>query len=145
MFRLIHLIENRSNELAELLEQRIRSSSRTRSFANVPDSELRQRVREVYSKLGDWLFSKTEADIAEYYTRLGTHRAEQGVVLSEFIWSMVIAKESLRDFLRSESDDRAMELLGECEMLQMLDLFFERAAYFSARGYEQQRQKCAAA
>jgi hypothetical protein len=144
--KLIHLIEDHSDQLADLLATRIRHSSRTKTFSNVSESELRQRVREVYCQLGEWLLSKTEAEFAQYYTKLGARRAEQGVVLSDFMWSMVIAKESLWDFLRSEAvADRALELLGEFEMLRLLDRFFERAMYFGVRGYEEHLERRAAA
>jgi hypothetical protein len=32
--------------------------------------------------------------------------------------------------------ERPVEALGELEMLQLLDLFFDRAIYFAAVGYE---------
>jgi hypothetical protein len=143
--KLIRLIENHSDQLADTLANRIKHSPRTKSFANVPEAELHQRFYEVYSQLGEWLLSKTEADIERYYSALGARRAEQGVELSDYAWSMVIVKESLWDFLRSQAvADNAMELLGEIEMLRLLDQFFERATYFGVRGYERHMLKAAA-
>jgi hypothetical protein len=144
--KLIHLIEDHSDQIAHLLANRIKHSSRTKSFSNVPESELHQRVHEVYGQLGEWLLTKTEAEVEKYYSAIGARRAEQGVELADFVWSMVIAKETLWDFLRSESiADRAMDLLGEFEMLRLLDQFFERAMYFGIRGYERHVSKRAAA
>ena len=33
--------------------------------------------------------------------------------------------------------DRAIEIMGELELLQMLEMFFDRAIYFAAVGYEE--------
>ncbi len=32
--------------------------------------------------------------------------------------------------------DRAVEIMGELELLQMLEMFFDRAIYYAAVGYE---------
>ena len=33
---------------------------------------------------------------------------------------------------------RAIEIMGELELLQMLDMFFDRAIYYAAVGYEEE-------
>ena len=34
--------------------------------------------------------------------------------------------------------DRAIEIMGELELLQMLEMFFDRAIYYAAVGYEEE-------
>ena len=46
--------------------------------------------------------------------------------LSEVVQALVLTKENLWEFLKSEAVmDRAVEIMGEFELLQMLEMFFE--------------------
>jgi len=135
---LVRLIERHADELAEGLVKKIRSSERTLAFHNVPEDELKNGAREVYTNLGDWLLTKTESDIEFRYTQLGQRRAAQGVPLTQFLWALMVGKEHLFAFLRREGfADGAVELYGELQLLQSLDQFFDRAVYYAAVGYEQ--------
>ena len=135
--RLVRLIEERSEELAGGLAQKLRSSERSKEFCRVPADELAEGAREIYHNLGDWLLTKTESDIELRYTALGARRAQQGIPLSQFMYAILVSKEHLWAFLQREAyADRPVELFGELELLQMLDQFFDRAAYFAAIGYE---------
>jgi hypothetical protein len=59
------------------------------------------------------------------------------VPLSEVIQAIVLTKENLWEFLKSEAVlDRAVEMMGELELFQMLEMFFDRAIYYAAVGYE---------
>jgi hypothetical protein len=51
----------------------------------------------------------------------------------------VLTKENLWEFLKSEAVmDRAVEIMGELELLQMLEMFFDRAIYYAVLGYEEE-------
>ena len=72
------------------------------------------------------------------YRDIGARRAHQRVPLSEVIQAIVLTKANLWEFLKSEAViDRAVEIMGELELLQMLEMFFDRAIYFAAVGYEE--------
>lgn len=136
--RLIRLIESHSHELANELLTRARMSPHMVSFSKVPENELKQRVYEVYSHLGQWLIAKTEADIERQYSEIGARRFRQGVVLSDLLWAIILTKDNLWDFLNSESwPGFEMEVLAEHDMFRMIDQFFNRAMYYAAQGFEQ--------
>ena len=78
-YRLVKLIESHSDGLARTLHNRYRQCSKCSAYANVPDSELTEKVYEVYRHLGEWLLGKTEADIERRYLEVGARRAAQGV------------------------------------------------------------------
>ncbi len=142
---LVRLIERHADELADGLVRKLRSSERTSGFHKVPEDELKNGAREVYTNLGDWLLTKTESDIEFRYTQLGQRRATQGVPLTQFLWALMVGKEHLFAFLRREGfADGAVELYGELQLLQSLDQFFDRAVYYAAVGYEQSGMKKAA-
>ena len=115
------------------------SSTCLGSFRSIPVHELRERVYEIYRHLGDWLLGKNQVDIEQRYREIGARRASQKVPLAEVIQVIILTKDNLWDFLKSEAvADRAVEIMGELELLQMLEQFFDRAIYFAAIGYQEQ-------
>jgi len=140
-YRLVRLIETHADTLAAGLETKVMGSASVSSFRSIPAHELRVRVYEIYRHLGDWLLGKNQSDIEQRYREIGARRAAQKVPLAEVILAIVFTKENLWDFLKSEAVmDRAVELLGELELLQMLEQFFDRAIYFAAIGYQEQME-----
>ncbi|MGA8216696.1 MAG: hypothetical protein WB799_24135 [Candidatus Sulfotelmatobacter sp.] len=138
-YRLVRLIESHADTLAAGLERKVTSSAYTSCFHTIPAHELRERVYEIYRHLGDWLLGKNQEDIEPRYREIGARRASQKVPLPELIQAIVLTKENLWDFLKSEAVlDRAVEIMGELELLQMLEQFFDRAIYFAAVGYQEQ-------
>ena len=138
-YRLVRLIEAHADALAGGLEERVQSGSQISHLRDIPAHELRERVYEIYRHLGEWLLGKNELDIEHRYREIGARRAHQGVPLSEVIQAIVLTKENLWEFLKSEAVmDRAIEIMGELELLQMLEMFFDRAIYYAAVGYEQE-------
>ena len=138
-YRLVRLIESHADALAAGLEERAVASGQVPHFKNVPAHELRERVYEIYRHLGEWLLGKNELDIEHRYREIGSRRAKQGVPLSEVVQAIVLTKENLWEFLKSEAVmDRAIEIMGEIELLQMLEMFFDRAIYYAAVGYEEE-------
>ncbi|MGH9554886.1 MAG: hypothetical protein ACRD2Y_03595 [Terriglobales bacterium] len=143
--RLVNLIEARSQQLSEGLLKKLLASERTADLRRVPEGELAERTYEIYRNLSDWLLTKTEDDIERRYTEIGARRAQQGVAFSHFLWAIVATKAHLHEFLRREGlVDTTVELIGEVELLQALDQFFDRALYYASVGYERARNAKAA-
>lgn len=137
--RLVRLIENHADDLARGAEERVQSSSQLSHFRNLPPHEVRDRVFEIYRHLGEWLLSKNELDIEHRYRDIGARRARQNVPLSELVEAIVLTKENLWEFLKREAVmDRAVEIMGELELLQILEMFFDRAIYYAAVGHEEE-------
>jgi len=136
--RLVRLIENHSEELAEGLTQKLLSSERTRDMRKVPAHELHHRCHEIYRNLSDWLLTKTEKDVETVYQDLGGRRAQQGVSLASLTWALFLTKEHLWGFLEREGIYGGLHnVFGELELLRLLDQFFDRAVFYAAEGYEQ--------
>jgi len=136
--RLVRLIENHSNDLADALLFRVHQSPALHSYNNVSPEELKQRVGEIYQHLGEWLLGKTEKDIKRRYAEIGARRFDQGVSLSELIWAIIQTKDNLWDFLNRESfPGFEIEVLAEHELFRMIDRFFNHAIHYAAIGYEQ--------
>ena len=137
-YRLVRLIESHADALATGLEERVLGNRQVSHFREIPPHELRERVYEIYRHLGEWLLGKNELDIEQRYREIGARRAHQRVPLSEVVQAIVLVKENLWEFLKSEAvADRAVEIMGELELLQMLEMFFDRAIYYAVVGYEE--------
>jgi hypothetical protein len=135
--RLTRLIETHSDELAKRLLHRLQNSGEAADFQKVPALELQQRTEEIYHNLGDWLLNKTERDIEKTYTEVAKRRAAQGVAYSQLLFALVITKDHLWEFLKSERfTEELVDLYGELELFRQIDHFFDRALYYAARAYE---------
>jgi hypothetical protein len=141
-YRLVDLIQMHSEALAGNLLDNVRRSEFTRSFAagSVPAEELRERVCEIYRHLGEWLLAKTDVDLERRYRTIGARRYQQQVPLPELVWAIILAKQTLWEFLSWESvPERPADLFGELGLLQMMGSFFDRAIHYAVLGYEDAR------
>ena len=135
--RLVHLIENHSEELATEILFKLKNSPRTKGMNNVPSEELHKRTYELLHELGSWLLSKSESDVRDAYIAIGARRKAQGVPLSEFSWAVTLTKEHVWSFLQRQGFLlNSVELYGQLELLSRLDQFFEHALCYAAEGYE---------
>ena len=139
--RLVHLIEDHADRLAEGLMRKLQNSESCSELLDaVPASELRHRAHEIYQNVADWLLNKSDSEIEERYIGLGARRAHQGVPYSQMLYALLATKENLWEYLRDEALLEPRELIGEMDLLYTLDRFFDRAAYFSSVGYESERE-----
>ena len=136
--RLVRLIEDHSEELAQGLLEKFQRSPRTQDFSKVPVQELRERVHEILHHLSEWLLQKKDSDIEKRYREIGVRRAAQHVSLSDYCWAIVLTKEHIWEFLQRQGFLQSpLEIYGEMELLRLLDQFFDRAMYYVTEGYEQ--------
>jgi hypothetical protein len=141
-FKLIQLIETRSDQLSEGLMHKLKKNDRCiELLRRVPSDELRGRTYEIYRNLNDWLRNKTESEIEERYLGLGMKRAKQGVPYADFLSAISTTKEHLWEFMQAEGLFVApIDLCGGMDLLHSLDRFFDRILYFAAVGYQSAQQ-----
>ena len=140
--RLVRLIEKNSEKLARELSEKVWNSPRCSDLRKVPPDELQARTREIYQNRNNWLMDMTETEIEHRYTELGARRAAQGVAYSHFLWAITATRDHMTGFVQHEGfSDSPMELHGELELLHILGQFFDRALYYTAMGYEQERAR----
>lgn len=136
--RLVKLIEAHSGELCRELAEQIRRSERTSDFRKIPAEELRLVAAEVYRNLGEWLLQKTDQDVEERFRLVAGQRMAEGVRLHQFVWALLLTRDHLWQFLRSESfRDNVVALFGELELQRLLNQFFDRAIYYAVLGYDE--------
>ena len=123
--KLVRIIETHADAMTVALEERIAACDRCSDYHKVSSEELKRLVGGIYRELGQWLISKTEAEIEQRYFAIGVRRAEQGVAVSQLLWCIVLVKENLWDYLRrNEILESASQVFGEMELLQLVEQFF---------------------
>ena len=135
----MNLIERQANELSKNLIQDLRRHAGTPTYHTYDEKELYDRAFNVYSNLGKWISRETDKEnIAKHYMALGAQRREEGFALSEVIQALIIARRHIWLKVQSEGFlDTILDLNQAMELSNRVVLFFDRAIYYTAIGYEQ--------
>ncbi len=136
--RLVNLIEKNAHELTIRLIQELKSHSGTPTYHDYDEKELYDRAFTVYSHLGDWIsHERTKDEIADLYMELGAKRRKEGFFLSEVIQALILTRRQLWYKVSSEGFlDSILDMYQAMELNNRVILFFDRAIYYAALGYE---------
>ena len=135
--RLVQMIEDHADKLTHSLVNDLKSNKRTTHYHHLTGDELHRRTYDVYRHLGHWIASKTEAAIESSYTELAKTRYAEGIPLSEIVYALILTKYHLREYIRfSGLSDSAIDLHREMELQQLVGQFFDKASYYTVRGFE---------
>jgi hypothetical protein len=136
---LVRMIEDHAEELSRGLIHDLQSNRRTTAYHKLSREELHHRVYDVYRNLGHWLGHKTDEAIEADYGELGKKRWGEGIPLSQVVYALILAKYHLREHLRAAGlMDSAVELYQEQELQRLVGHFFDKAIYYTVRGYERE-------
>lgn len=137
--RLVRMIEEHAEELTGGVLNDLQSNPRTAAYHKLSREELHRRAYEVYRNLGRWLGQKTDETIEASYNDLGKKRCAEGVPVSEVVYALILTKYHLRDYIRSAGlVDSAVELYQEQELHRLVGNFFDKAIYYTVKGYERE-------
>jgi hypothetical protein len=137
--RLVQTIEAHAEEITRGVLEDLAKNPRTPSYHLLPRPELHRRAYEVYRNLGRWLSEKTDSMVEAWYTDLGQERCGEGIPLSEVVYALILTKYHLRDYIRECGlVESAVELYQEQELHRLVGHFFDKAMYYTVRGYERE-------
>lgn len=143
-YTLIQMIEDHSEQITSRVMRKIRHDPELRDVSRLPESELRDRAQEVLKRLGHWLGSGTEEELAKHYEWLGRHRFQESIPLHEVVRSLHILREDMIDFVREQGVGQStVELYAEEELEHRVGHFFDNLVYHVVRGYEGELRKAA--
>jgi hypothetical protein len=137
--RLLDLIQENADELTKCWMQSVRKDPGTPTYAKYEDEkELYQRAFRVFHHLGIWLSDDSHKDeIKHYWTNLGRQRRNEGFAMSEIVQSLHLIRRHLWEMVETEGLlDTAYDLYQAMELHNRVTLFFDRAVFHAARGYE---------
>ncbi|MDH7511875.1 MAG: RsbRD N-terminal domain-containing protein [Clostridiales bacterium] len=137
--KLVELIERNAAELANNWLADIRKEFSLASYHRFDNVELYNRAYRVYSQLGKWISRETtKEDIARDYMALGAERRKEGFSLSEIIQALILIRRNLwKKILEEGLLDTTLDLYQAIELNNRVTLFFDRAIYYTALGFEE--------
>lgn len=133
---LVKLIEERADELTELMVRNVRESPRMAAYHRFGDDELGGRARLVYANLGKWLEEASEGLVEEEYSRLGRLRCRERIPLSQLTWGLLLTRRTLWQFIEQQGWDTLSDLQRNLDLEILVVRFFDRAILHAVRGYE---------
>ncbi len=136
---LVNLIERDAESLARRWLEIVRTHPSTPTFHRWDERQLYTRVFKVYSNLGQWISQRTtKKDISREYIALGSRRHAEGFALSEVIQALIFSRRVLWQKIQADGFlDTALDMNRALELNNQVLLFFDRATYFTAVGYEE--------
>ena len=142
---LVRMIENHAEDLTRELLDDLTQNPNTPAWHTLSRDEMHRRVYDLYHNLGHWLADKSEASVERTYSQLGRERFGEHVPLPEVVFATGLIKDHLRNFIRRAGVVySALELHREVEFNLMIGHFFDKALYYTVKGYEEARAGSAA-
>lgn len=136
--RLVRLIEEHWDPLSARVAADIRSDGRLRSVGALPESDLRERARDILEHLDHWLLSSREHELARHFEHIGAERYGERIPLDEVVLAYLKIKRHAIEFVRSQGmGPSTVELYAEEELEHAVGQFFDSAVYHLIRGYQQ--------
>jgi len=137
--KLVDLIERNADELTASYVISIQRDQRMPRYQGFDQKEIFKRAYRVYSQLGKWISRETtKEEMRNYWTDLGRQRRKEGFPFSEIVLSLCHIRQELWEKVQAEGVlDTALDLYQAMDLYQRIIVFFDRAIYFAAIGYEE--------
>jgi len=137
--KLVELIEENSGRIADLWMEDVQHNRSTPTYHVFDPQLLHHRVFLNMSHFGQWLSGSYHGqDIISYYTNLGRKRKGEGFSLSEVISALSLLKKHIWSFALSQGMwSRTLDIYMMLELEKRISLFFDRATFYVAKGYEE--------
>ena len=151
--KLIELIEIHAGQLSKDITQDLITNERTRGFRAVRRPDLEERIFRLIHHLGEWIGNRRSEKVEVEFAEWGRRRFDQGIPLSEIIYSLIILKQHLRRYIRDNGLVEAsfprvehdyvlpMHLNSLQDLNTRVGLFFDEALYHLTRGYEEGQKR----
>ncbi len=137
--KLVDLIERNADELTTSYVEDIRRDPRMPSYQGFDQKEIYKRAFRVYSQLGKWVSHETtKEEVRSYWTALGRQRRREGFPFSEIVLSLCHIRRLLWSKIQAAGLlDSALDLYQAMDLQHRVLLFFDRAIYYAAIGFEE--------
>lgn len=137
--KLIKIIENNAEVIAKRWLNDVMTNKSTPTYAT-SDAELSlQRNIWVIGQFERWLGGYYDnRDLRNYYRELGFERKKEGFALSELLSSISLTRKHIWEFALSQQMwTSTIDIYTTLELERRMMLFFDRASFYTARGFEQ--------
>jgi 8-oxo-dGTP diphosphatase len=135
---LVELIQDRADEIVQLWVDDVCTNPTTQAYRELSREELAQRAKTVIHHFGDWFKSgETAEESRDYYRQVGRVRREEGVAVHEVLSALALLKKHVWQFARAQGIwARPIDVYRVLELNRLMAVFFDKAAYNVARGFD---------
>lgn len=136
--KLVGMIEKNSERIAQMWLKDVTVNKSTPHYHRFDPKRLFNRVNRVFSHFGKWLEGSYKGkDIESFYTDLGKCRKKEGFALSEVISALSLSRKHIWEFALSQGIwHKTIDIYMALELEQRIMIFFDKAAFYTSRGYE---------
>lgn len=136
--KLFKLIESNAEIIARRWLSHVRTNKSSPTYANADPEATLQRNLLVVGQFGKWLSGYyNDDDIRKFYRKLGSERRNEGFALSEILSAISLTRKYIWEFALSQRLwNSTIDIYMTLELERRMMLFFDRASYYAARGYE---------
>ena len=136
---LVEVIRDHAGEIADRWLTEVQSNPTTPSYRHAEPVELQRNAARALAQLSRWLRGDSaEAEIRTFYRAIGSERHAGGFGLHEVLSSLMLLRKQVWMYARDQGLwRRPLEVYRVLELDRRLVLFFDRAMYDTAKGYEE--------
>jgi ADP-ribose pyrophosphatase YjhB (NUDIX family) len=136
--KLIDIIEKNAEVIASRWMHDVKSNKSTPSYAHADEEFSLQRVQFFIRQFGKWLGGYfTDREVRQYYIDLGKRRKGEGFGLSEVLSAISLTRKYVWEFALSQGMwNKTIDIYMTLELERRMMLFFDKAAYYVAKGFE---------
>jgi hypothetical protein len=139
--RLIGRIEEQWETIATEVVNQLRKDHEAGYYHTLPETDVRERSRDLVRNLGRWLESESNEELRQRYEQLGAQRKREGVPLADVLYKIFLLKRKIRSYaMLNNVEISAHALYEELELLRRMGQCFDLIACHVARGYCQDVQ-----
>ena len=135
--KFVELIEENHQTIAEFFMNDLLRNPDTAAYRSLDRHSIYESGDMIYRELSKFLARKfSKDDIAKHYLKLSRDRYRQGVPLSHLLKALILLKRHLWLFVENKMEYDLVDYKQALDLNNRVVLYFDRAAYFCAQGYE---------
>ncbi|MFO7614050.1 MAG: NUDIX domain-containing protein [Bacteroidales bacterium] len=136
--KLVRFIEENAETIGQRWLADVKTNKTTRTYGISDEKRTYDRTMKVISQFSKWLGGEYgDQQIRDFYKDLGRTRKAEGFLLSEVLSALSLIRKHIWEFaLSNQVYARTIDIYVSLELERRMILFFDRAAFYVARGYE---------
>ncbi|MBN2174851.1 MAG: NUDIX hydrolase [Bacteroidales bacterium] len=136
--KLVGMIEKNAEVISRRWLQDVMNNKSTPTYASADPDSTFQRNLYVVSHFGKWLSGyHNDRDVRNFYFEVGLERKREKFSLSEVLSAISLTRKHIWEFaLAQKLWTKTIDIYMTLELERRMMLFFDRAAYYAAKGYE---------
>jgi|GEM_PF-27818 len=137
--KLVTFIEENAETIGRKWLADVRTNQTTRTYGLSDEKRTYDRTMMVIGQFSKWLGGEYgDQQIRDFYKELGKTRKREGFLLSEVLSALSLIRKHIWEFaLSNQVYTRTIDIYVSLELERRMVLFFDRAAFYVAKGYEE--------